>query len=63
MLIRPRSGTGSPVSSGVNIGTTEAASGAIIRNSANGLSWRVITKWYEYTLEPCGITSTLCADA
>jgi hypothetical protein len=43
--MRPPSGTGSPCRSGVNIGTTDAASGAIIRNSANGDSCRVTTKW------------------
>src|SRR5919106_3983117 len=61
--MRPRSGTGSPVRSGVNMGTTEAASGAIIKNSAKGLSCRVPTKWYEYTLDPCGIKSTPWAAA
>ena len=33
------------ISCGWNIGTTSSALGAIIRNSANGLLWRVVTKW------------------
>lgn len=28
------------------LGTTSLASGCIMINSANGLLWRVITKWY-----------------
>lgn len=39
---------------GENIGTIRSAAGAIIRNSAKGLFCRVTTKWYEYTLDPCG---------
>ena len=61
--IRPFTGTGSPTSSGWNIGTTWSASGAIIKNSANGLLVRVMTKWYEYTLDPCGTTSAPYASA
>src|SRR5699024_5496183 len=61
--IFPSSGTGSPSSIGENIGTTSAAVGCIIRNSLNGLLVRVITKWYEYTEEPCGTTIAPWASA
>jgi hypothetical protein len=43
-LSRPFCGTGSPISCGWNIGTTSVGPGCIIRNSANGELWRVITK-------------------
>ena len=41
----PLSGIGSPISVGLNIGTTSSPVGDIRRNSAKGLEGVVTTKW------------------